>query len=133
MIITILSDKMVEVNITKAEFKEIMANEDEFNMTSSVTIPFKAEAVLDKRIKAPDMSLILEELEGFKYQPTYESAVRVGGELDSKGNPKPTAKIEITRTGLKEEEIYETVAADVLRGIDETVTAISGVKDALQQ
>jgi hypothetical protein len=57
----------------------------------------------------------------------YDIRTKVGAEVDSKGNIKPSAQVEITRKLENGEEIYELIHADMERGLEEVQAAINEV------
>ncbi|WP_292469577.1 hypothetical protein, partial [Methanolobus sp.] len=48
----------------------------------------------------------------------YDIRTKVGAEVDSKGNIKPSAQVEITRKLENGEDIYELIHADMERGLE---------------
>jgi hypothetical protein len=60
----------------------------------------------------------------------YETRVKTGIDVDSKGNLKPSCEITITRRLENGDQITELIQADIQRGIDETMHA---VQDMLQR
>jgi hypothetical protein len=69
----------------------------------------------------------LEQEQSITYTQTYEIRTKVGAEIDSKGNIKPAAQVEITRKLENGEEVYELIHADMARGLEEVQAAISEV------
>jgi hypothetical protein len=61
------------------------------------------------------------------YTQIYDIRTKVGAEVDSKGNIKPSAQVEITRKLENGEEIYELIHADMERGLEEVQAAINEV------
>lgn len=61
------------------------------------------------------------------YTQTYEIRTKVGAEVDSKGNIKPAAQVEITRKLENGEEVYDLIHADMQRGLEEVQAAITEV------
>lgn len=61
------------------------------------------------------------------YTQVYEIRTKVGAEVDSKGNIKPSAQVEITRKLESGAEIYELIHADMERGLEEVQAAIRAV------
>jgi len=57
----------------------------------------------------------------------YDIRTKVGAEVDSKGNIKPSAQVEITRKLENGEDIYELIHADMERGLEEVQAAINEV------
>jgi hypothetical protein len=62
-----------------------------------------------------------------KYTQIYEISTGVSAEVDSKGNIKPAAQVEITRKLVDGEEVYDLVHADMQRGLEEVQQAIQEV------
>ncbi|WP_094226949.1 hypothetical protein [Methanolobus psychrotolerans] len=58
---------------------------------------------------------------------TYEISTKVGAEVDSKGNIKPSAQVTISRKLESGEEVYELIHADMKRGLEEISSAIAEV------
>jgi hypothetical protein len=69
----------------------------------------------------------LEQEQRITYTQTYEIRTKVGAEIDSKGNIKPAAQVEITRKLDNGEEVYELIHADMARGLEEVQAAINEV------
>lgn len=61
------------------------------------------------------------------YTQSYEIRTKVGAEVDSKGNIKPSAQVEITRKLESGAEVYELIHADMERGLEEVQAAIRAV------
>lgn len=61
------------------------------------------------------------------YTQTYDIRTKVGAEVDSKGNIKPSAQVEITRKLESGEDIYTLIHADMTRGLEEVQAAINEV------
>lgn len=61
------------------------------------------------------------------YTQAYEIRTKVGAEVDSKGNIKPSAQVEITRKLESGAEVYELIHADMERGLEEVQAAIRAV------
>ncbi|WP_407356773.1 hypothetical protein [Methanolobus sp. WCC5] len=72
----------------------------------------------------------IEQEQRISYTQTYEIRTKVGAEVDSKGNIKPAAQVEITRKLEDGEEIYTLIHADMARGLEEVQTAINAVLQA---
>ena len=64
------------------------------------------------------------------YTQTYDIRTKVGAEVDSKGNIKPAAQVEITRKLVDGDEVYELIHADMERGLEEVQEAIRKVLQA---
>jgi hypothetical protein len=76
--------------------------------------------------KTPDVPGNREE-KFITYTQTYDIRTKVGAEVDSKGNIKPAAQVEITRKLVDGEEVYDLVHADMQRGLEEVQQAIQEV------
>lgn len=61
------------------------------------------------------------------YTQAYEISTKVGAEVDSKGNVKPHAQVQITRRLESGDQISELIEADVSRGVEETMEAINRI------
>lgn len=59
----------------------------------------------------------------------YMISTSVGADVDSKGNIKPSAKVNITRKLEDDSQIVELIEADISRGIDEVMRAIKGIME----
>ena len=73
---------------------------------------------------------VIEQEQSISYTQTYEIRTKVGAEVDSKGNIKPAAQVEITRKLEDGEDIYTLIHADMARGLEEVQTAINAVLQA---
>lgn len=62
-----------------------------------------------------------------KYTQIYEISTRVSADVDSKGNIKPGARVEITRKLENGDHIEELIHADISRGVEEVHEAIQEV------
>ena len=67
------------------------------------------------------------ELKNVTYTQAYEISTKVGAEVDSKGNIKPNAQVQITRRLESGDEIAELIHADISRGVEECMIAIREV------
>jgi hypothetical protein len=63
----------------------------------------------------------------FTYTQGYAISTRVSADVDSKGNVKPGARVEITRRLENSDEIVDLIEADISRGVDEVTEAIQEV------
>jgi hypothetical protein len=63
----------------------------------------------------------------FTYTQGYAISTRVSADVDSKGNVKPGARVEITRRLEDGEAIVDLIEADISRGVDEVTAAIKEV------
>ena len=85
-------------------------------------------------VKVQDIEAILGRLNTKKeeknvtYTQAYEISTKVGAEVDSKGNVKPHAQVQITRRLESGDEIAELIHADISRGIEESMDAIREIQ-----
>lgn len=61
------------------------------------------------------------------YTQTYEIRTKVGAEVDSKGQVKPSAQVEVTRKLENGDDLYTLIHADMQRGLEEVQAAITEV------
>lgn len=57
----------------------------------------------------------------------YLISTSVGADVDSKGNIKPNAKVNITRKLEDDTELVELIQADISRGVEEVTRAINEI------
>lgn len=63
----------------------------------------------------------------FTYTQGYAISTWVSADVDSKGNVKPGARVEITRRLEDGEAIVDLIEADIARGVGEVTEAIQEV------
>lgn len=63
----------------------------------------------------------------FTYTQAYEIRTKVGADVDSKGNVKPSAQVEISRKLENGEYITSLIHADMKHGLEEAMYAIDKV------
>lgn len=63
----------------------------------------------------------------FTYTQAYQISTRVSADVDSKGNVKPGARVEITRRLENSDDIVDLIEADIDRGVEEVTEAIQEV------
>ena len=67
------------------------------------------------------------DVTNLEYVQPFETSVKVGAEVDSKGNVKPNAEVKITRKLVSGDQVYECVFMDLDNGIENVKMAIKRV------
>jgi len=90
----------------------------------------------DEQIEEGNYSFTLQPTESWNithYSQPYECSTKIGAEVDSKGNIKPTAQVTISRKFEDGNEIVDCIHADVSRGIEEVTEAITEILEKFRE